>query len=239
MTPAISFVCVTYNRPPTHLHLLEEAVESFCRNRAAYAGECEMILLNDAPAQELVADVPGLRIINAPTRYTSLGAKMNDAIEAASGEVILPQDDDDISLAHRASLSVEMLGDADYFNPKAHWYMPAGQLIHEQMKAVAHNCSAFRKSAWRKVGGYPHLSGAQDQHLDGALRRFCRVVDGPLSAQQSFFIYRWGVSPCHLSGTAPHDDFYRAVGTWPVQPGRFEIKPAWRQDYAALCQAAL
>lgn len=236
--PKISFVTATYGRLPEYVHLLEEALE--CFRRQSYPPELkEMVVLNDAGPQEYLCSLPGVRIVNVGSRYASLGEKLNAAIQLATGDVIFPQDDDDISLPHRVSLSIEMLGDADYFNPKSYWYMPPDKLVHEQMTGVAHNCSCFRKAAWTAVGGYPALSGAQDQGLDAALRKACKVVDGPLTPEQTFFAYRWGVSPLHLSGRAPHDEFYADIGKIPLTSGRYVLRPHWRQDYQALIAEAL
>ena len=46
--PRVSCICVTYNRPPDRQWLLEEAVESFRRQRYP---DCELIVLNTAPSR--------------------------------------------------------------------------------------------------------------------------------------------------------------------------------------------
>jgi hypothetical protein len=232
--PKVSFVTATYNRAPAYLHLVEEAVECFRRNALDYPGESEMVLLNDAGGQELFCDLPGVRVVNETRRYSSLGEKLNAAIAHATGEVILPADDDDLSLPWRARLSVWRLAGADYFNPRAYWFLCGGKLVHEQRTGYAHNCSAFRKDAWAGVGGYPPLSGPQDAAMDGLLRRHCRVVEGPLAAEESVFIYRWGCSDLHLSGQSDTAAAYRDWGRRPVAPGRFEIVPRFRPETEAV-----
>jgi glycosyltransferase involved in cell wall biosynthesis len=67
--PLVSCICPTYNRPPHHQHLLEEAIESFLRQD--YANK-ELIVLNDCPGQELLCDAPGVRVVNAAERFPSI-----------------------------------------------------------------------------------------------------------------------------------------------------------------------
>ena len=118
--PLISCICPTYNRLPYHRHLIEEAIESFLRQ--TYPNK-ELIVVNDCPGQELVCEAPGVRVVNVPERFANLGDKRNAGHQLAQGEVFCPWDDDDISLPWRLSLSVELLGDADYLNPDTTWRM--------------------------------------------------------------------------------------------------------------------
>lgn len=236
--PKVSFITATYARPPQYLHLLSEAVESFRRNAVDYPGEAEMVIVNDAPGQTLTCNVPGVRICNLPTRFASLGEKLNYAIDNAAGSVILPQDDDDISLAHRARFSVERLGDFDYFVPLAYYFWSGNLCQWEQRTGYSHNCSAFRKAVWQKVGGYPHISGPQDAHMDGLLRRNCRVIQGPITRAETFFVYCWGRSDIHLSGHPDTETAYREHGKKPVTAGAWRIEPCWTADYAKMAEMA-
>jgi hypothetical protein len=119
--PLVSCICLTYNRPPKHQYVVEEAIESLLRQ--TYPRQA-LIVFHDCPQQELVCDAPGVRTINAPERIPTQGAKHNVALRESKGELICSWNDDDISLPWRLSLSVERLGDADNFNPRAH-------LVHE------------------------------------------------------------------------------------------------------------
>jgi hypothetical protein len=240
--PLVSCICLTYNRPPTYQHLLEEAIESFLRQD--YPNK-ELIVLNDCPDQELVCDAPGVRVVNAPELFPTLGGKHNAAIRLSRGELIAPWDDDDISLPWRLSLSVERLGDADYFNPRRYWFLDGAGLHGDRSTGVGHNASLFTRAAFEAVGGYPAISGGQDQALDQALLAgTTRVVDPlrghpALPQHEWYYVYRWGVSPVHVSSRMPHDAFYREIGTRPVQPGRFRLTPHWRRDYQAETRALL
>lgn len=225
----ISCICPTYNRVATRKYLLEEAVESFLRQ--TYADK-ELIILNDHPGQVIEFDHPQVQVVNMKERFKTLGEKYNYAISIlADGDAICPWEDDDISLPHRLQLSVEKLGDADYFNPLAYFVLMGGNLTFEQRTGYAHNCSIFRHSAFDKLLGYPEVSGPQDAHMDGMLRQYCRVVDGPLSREEAFFIYRWGVSDMHLSGfhntQKAYDDYALTART----SGTFTLTPHWVEEY--------
>lgn len=252
--PFISCICPTYARYPERGWLLEEAVESFLRQDYP-VDRRELVVMNDCRQQELVCHAPGVRVINcccAPyrspgeraagkpgtcymPRFPTLGAKYNALVILSRGDLICPWEDDDISLPHRVGLSVERLGDADYFNPKAHFFSCGETFQHEQMTSYAHNASIFRRLAWEKVGGYPH-DCKQDAGMDSRLRgprHDLRVIDGPLSEKDTFYIYRWGVSDHHVSAFGDADAAYRQYGEQPIVAGRFAIRPHWREDYAA------
>jgi glycosyltransferase involved in cell wall biosynthesis len=233
MLPFVSCVCPTYGRAPHYLHLLEEAVESFVRQDYPLDRR-ELLVLNDCAAQELTCDAPGVRVLNLSVRSPSLGGKYNQGIREAKGELLCTWEDDDISLPNRISLSVRRIGKADYFNPRAYWYLHSGGIVHEQNTGYAHNASLFTRAAWERVGGYPQVSGPQDAAMDGRLRALGRTVDGPLLPDESYYIYRWDVSDLHLSGQADTEKAYRDHGLKQVKAGRFVIHPRWLSDYEHL-----
>ncbi len=232
--PLVSCICPTYNRPPRYQHLLEEAIASFLRQD--YPNK-ELIVLNDCPGQELICDEPGVRVVNVAERYPSIGDKQNAAVSLARGELIAPWDDDDISLPWRLSLSVARLGDGDYFNPRSYWFLDNGGLHFDHPVGYANNASLFRRAAFEGVGGYPSVSLGADAALDAAFAGLAHAVD-PLRGDKEltrgewFYIYRWGVSPAHMSGSGV-EDFYREVGKQPIVEGCFHLSPHWRRDYLA------
>jgi glycosyltransferase involved in cell wall biosynthesis len=229
--PLVSCICPTYNRPPRYQHLLEEAIASFLRQD--YPNK-ELIVLNDCPGQELTCDEPGVRVVNVAERYPSIGDKQNAAVGLARGELIAPWDDD-ISLPWRLSLSVARLGDGDYFNPRSYWFLDNEGLHFDHPMGYANNASLFRRAAFEGVGGYPSKSFGADAALDAAFSGLAHAVDPrrgdkELTRGEWFYIYRWGVSPAHMSGSGV-EDFYREVGKLPIVEGRFHLSPHWRRDY--------
>jgi hypothetical protein len=234
--PFVSCLCPTFGRCPVRQWLLEEAVESFLRQDYP-AGRRELVVLNDAAAQELVCEAPGVRVVNEASRYPTLGDKYNALVRLAAGELLAPWEDDDISLPHRLSLSVERLGAADYFNPLAYWFLQGSLLVHEQRTGYAHSASLFRRRAWERAGGYPS-DCRQDAGMDARLRQQGRTVDGVLSAGQSVYVYRWGVSDHHVSAYGEPEQAYAEYGRRPYSAGRFVLRPHWRQEYARLTALA-
>jgi len=229
----VSCICPTYGRPPDCQHLLEEAIESFL---VQDWGDKELIVFNDAPMQELVCTAPKVRVVNLPHRVDSLGQKYNLAIRASRGALICPWEDDDISLPHRISLSVELLADGDYHNPRRYWFLDRAGLHGDHPMGYGHNCSIFTYSSCLAVGGYPAISGAQDAVMDARLRQLGNVRDDPIPMEQWSYIYRWGVSPMHLSGAQSPPDAYLKVGQQGADSGRFILRPQWRQDYTEMCR---
>lgn len=233
-------LCPTFGRAPRYLHLLNECVQSFVLQTYPHK---EMVILNDCPQQTLVCDVPGVVIINAEKRYGTLGAKLNAIVEAASGDLLMPADDDDIWLPHRISQGVEAIGEHDYWNPQRTWYVPMDQYgrpnpIWDHNHGICHNASIFRKSAWEKVGGYPDISGPQDAMMDQRLKTLSVAPVGELKPKDWQYLYRWSVSPCHLSGMGATDEAYTEWGKRPVTQGEFRITPSWRMDYEAMVSTA-
>ncbi len=235
--PLVSCICPTYNRPPSHQVLVEEAIESFLRQDYPHK---ELVVLNDCPEQELICDAPGVRVINHPVRFETLGEKCNALVDLAKGELVAMWDDDDLSLPWRLSLSVDRLGDADYFNPRAYWYLPRSGLIHDHAVGYAHNASLFRKSAFNAIGGYEPISSGYDRDIDHAfLSGPFTVVDphyrkaDPLTIDEWFYIYRWGVSQRHVSVSADADgaEAYAAIGERPIAEASYYLHPHWREDY--------
>ncbi len=235
--PMVSLICPTYNRVGGFLHLLEEAIYSFLMQNYDH-DRMELIVINDTPGQQLKCTFHNVRIINCEKRFKTLGEKYNAAIDAARGSVIFPWEDDDISLPNRVTQGVEQLGDHGYWNPQKSWFYNS-ELRHDHSHGVCHNASCFTKDAWREVGGYPHVNGSQDAKFDYALRQSPRVLLSPSVLNNNLFewqyVYRWGVSNCHLSGNNDHEAFYSAVGNWAIRRGEFQLFPTWWQPWHELC----
>lgn len=256
MTDLVSCITPTYARYPAYGHLLEECVESFLRQD--YPNK-ELVILNDCPGQILACKGGGhwdetwtwhdgtwankttVRVVNCGKRYATLGEKFNRLIELSKGDLICPWEDDDLSLPWRLTQAVERLGTADYWKPQQVVYLETGKLpVFRHPVGVRHHASIFRKSAWSKVGGYPETSTGQDAAMDSRLRTCTVAPEGDVPPERWAYIYRWGVSPVHLSGMYPHcEEFYAQVGRMPVVSGEFQVVPRWREDYAEVVARAL
>lgn len=232
----VSCLCLTYRRPQRDQYLLEEAIESFLRQ--TYPNK-ELIVLNDCPGQILVCDAPGVRMYNVPNRCNSAGEKRNLAVALARGNLLVPWDDDDISLPWRLELSAARLGDADYYSPGIIWRARDGQMQRQPIWFFAHVASMFTRAGFQKVGGYRAISFGEDLRFDEDLRTLARLSpfsdtrEHELPAGDLFYLYRAGASGNHLSRA--HNPFrWDEIGSRPIDQGHFTLRPHWRVDYVAL-----
>lgn len=238
----ISAICCTYGQ----YVLTCEALESF--RRQDYTGQRELILLNSCTHQKFFGDFPNIKIINLAKRPSSLGVCRNLAIEAASGDIICLLDCDDLMLPNHLSILAAQF-DAD---PDISWVVPKQQFYAEgdALRITPSTCTqfAFRKAAWKAVGGYPDLTVGEDQKLIGAISAQFKGVkyDGDPT-----FIYRWGLGNYHASGLGfdksgqvpayerVRQDFMQRVGARREPVGNITLKPHWRRDYVADAQKCL
>ncbi|SFJ57686.1 glycosyltransferase family 2 protein [Planctomicrobium piriforme] len=165
--PFVSCVMPTYGRAD----YVAESVRMFLDQD--YPSK-ELLILNDCPGQTFRGELPGVRIINADQRWSTLGDKRNAIIQQARGELIAVWDDDDVYLPWRLSQAVNRLRElnAAIYCPAEYWaYWGAADLHDNQARLdwIYHPLVVFQKSLWQAVGGYPPLSNAEDTAL---MRKF-------------------------------------------------------------------
>ena len=222
----VSCLMLTYNKPPQSTHLVEESIESFLRQDYPLK---ELVILNDTPGQPLALanPVPDVHVINLPRRVKSLGEKVNVCAAMSYGDLLMRWDDDDIHLPWRIKLSVERIGQADYWKPARGWWCDAGQM--ELMSGFMGAC-CFTREAFAKVGGYPMMGVGEDQHFEVRLKNAgCRVDIGQVTDEEAFYVYRWGTGSIHVSGYGPEG--YERCGQNEIIKGEFKLRPHWRLDY--------
>ena len=231
----MSCICPTFGRIPNYMHLLEEVIYWF--DRQTYPHK-ELIILNDAPEQFLMCNHPQVKILNVPKRFPTLGQKYDVLVDVAQGTIIVPWEDDDISLPNRLHQVWEKLGgmQADYFNPQQSWYEQSGKLHRDHKHGVCHNASAYRKSLWEIAGGYGTDCGNQDAVFDRKCKEKGKVATPLHSCSQWTYIYRWGVSPTHLSGAGNMQQFYDSVK---AENALAVLTPRMRIDYVEEVTKAL
>jgi len=232
--PKVSCQCITYGRP----HLLNEAVESFLRQD--YAGEKELIVLNDHPKIIIEEfDRPDVKVFNVARRFRSIGEKRNACCALCTGQVIFTWDDDDISLPWRISFSLEQMKNGHYFKPDRLWYCNDGRMSIR--KAVAHAMAAWSRELFDEVGGYPHMQSGQDQAIEDLFDKTRKRNISCVPPADLFYIYRFlGTESYHLSAFGYGkglDETERYVHRH-VAPGQYPITPCWKEDYLSLVQAA-
>ncbi len=246
--PPVSCICLTYGRPA----LLEEAIQSFLLQD--YAGEKELIVLNDFGEQVLRFDHPQVHVINLSCRFRTVGEKCNAAAALAAHDLVFVWDDDDIYLPHRISFSVAHFDPAKgFFKPAQAWMLNDGVLSGPEAN-VFHAGSCWSRGLFDAVGGYAPMGNGYDQEIEA---RFEEVRPGSAAAfavqpQKIAYIYRWGgTGSFHMSAfgrEAPDRNLEQQavadyvakraqVGAVPL--GEIRLSPHWNADYCGIVQELL
>lgn len=236
----VTFCCPTYGTAALRPHLLNELVYWYTRQTYPFR---ELLILNDAPGQKLyctdLLKAEGVRIVNWPYRIPTLGEKCNLMVLLAAGSVILPQDDDDVSLPWRAEDAVKQLAKYDYWTPGLWWYYEVGSgQIKADGNGYGHNCSAYRRAAL--YNKYEKTTGNQDAKahqyaLENLRTNPYKLVD----PNRINYVYRWGVTDRHLSGFGPVDQMQAVYNQIDPGPdGDYEVKAVRENDWVKLHEAA-
>jgi len=233
--PKISFQCITYARPT----LLAEAIQCFLLQD--YPGEKEMVILNDHP--EIIVkphpsiDIPTIKFVNLPERVATIGEKRNICCEMCTGDIIMPQDDDDISLPWRMSVSMQYMRNKHYFKPERYIKLRRG-VISGVQKNVAHAMGAFSKELWIKAGKYAVMQSGQDQTMENAFKKTGMRDVRSIKNEELFYIYRWSsTGSYHLSTYGWNRGFANCasfVKKKQIKSGEYIIKPNWKNAYDKL-----
>lgn len=242
----ISCVCLTFARP----HMLEEAIESFLRQD--YPGGKELVILNDFDRQVLHFDHPEVKVINAPSRFATIGEKRNAAVAACSHDLIAVWDDDDICLPNRLSHSMQSYDpDVRFYKSDSAFMLWFGE-IKELIAQRPHGASLWHRSLFSEVGGYAELDSGEDKDLEERFWRLMPYREFPIETVDVYYIYRWcGSGSYHLSmppivsdpNMTPHERIL-AYATYEVGKGRLptgdiELRPNWSADWPAVASAFL
>lgn len=223
MTPKICAIMPTCGRAARQPDLIADAVRDFV-NQDYPAESRHLLIVNDAPGHILTTRVPGVKIINLGQRFTSLGTKCNFAVAFAYShlrcDIGMMWEDDDRSLAHRMSMSAEILGDFEYWNPGLVWYHEKGKERRPDGIGVMHHASCYKLASF--VGRYQPISKGHDAAANHWARTSLqnspyRITD----PNEIFYVYQWGWSDFHLSGQRDMEKAYNDFNPGP--PGRYEI----------------
>jgi len=245
--PPVSCFCLTYGRP----RLLEEAIQSFLLQD--YAGEKEMIVLNDYADQTLELDHPEVHVINLPRRFRTLGEKMNAAVALASHDLLFTWDDDDVYLPHRLSFSVANFDPSQgFFKAASAWFWNSNCLTGPERNRF-HAASCWSRDRFEAVGGYAADGSGTDAIFEGELEARFPGATTPFAVtpEEIYYVYRWaGAGSYHLSafgGARPgrnggYAEVAAAVGEkaqrGEIPLGRVVLQPGWRHDYPRLAADA-
>jgi glycosyltransferase involved in cell wall biosynthesis len=240
--PFISCKCITYGR----LHFLQEAVESFLKQD--YAGQKELIIVNDYPLQKLSYDHPEIKIINLEETFLTIGEKENFALQQCSGELIAVWDDDDIALPNHLSNIAKYFTEDGEILFWGNGVLFHGNDIHE-LTGLGNSGIVYTKKIWEELGGHPLENAGYDTtfvnqiiYREGAKPM---IVACPPDEEISWF-YMWGGRGYHMSGQgtdhegrpnaiqrhSAYVESERALGNIPT--GDIIIKPNWELPYSDL-----
>ena len=235
----VSCICLTYNRYPARVYLLEEAVQSFLQQSWK---DKELLIINDCPTQTIKFEHPEVKVINLPARFRTYGEKMAFAVAIASGDYLAPWDDDDICLPMRLEMAVDSLTKLKAQHYKAHgqWFLNRDGLTR-MSSFVGHTSAVFSRKIYLKAGGYPLLSLGADVVIDRAMKNIEPPATGEIAKEQWQYIYRWGVSQLHMSSIVENgnpEKSWEEAAQRPVKPGEFTLEPKWLYNYSNLVNEA-
>jgi glycosyltransferase involved in cell wall biosynthesis len=233
--PKVSCYCATFGRP----WALEEALESFLRQD--YAGDKELVIVNDYDGHTLHFDHPEVRVINFPTHIIPLGLKFNTTVSYCSGDIFMPWEDDDIYLPTRISFTVEHMNNGFFHTNKG--FIERGNRL--DVSGNHFHCNmAMSRELWEKTQGYA-LSDKCDLDIQflARMRELSGHGSQDIDNEDIFYVYRWGGSGSyHTSGWGSSDGIHastlaegivesqRKQGV--VVQGDYTLSPRWKYDYS-------
>lgn len=245
MLPKVSAYCPTYARP----HLLEEAIESFLLQD--YKGEKELVILNDYSGHTLHYDHPEVKIFNISNHIKPIGKKYNETIKLCSGEILFTWDDDDISLPHRISLSVETMleHNLQMFHTQKSFVEETDYTIKTALEkygdyAMFHATKAIKKSVFEKTNGYVEIDDVAFDLL--TIQNFFKHTQNAsvnnLKLEEFFYIYRFDVTQnyhlTNFSGWKHVDyklteaaEYYVTNNKNNIPQGKIYLAPHWKRNY--------
>jgi hypothetical protein len=235
-------MCLTFARPK---RLLEEAVYSFLNQD--YAGEKELLVLNDFEHQTIGFGHPQVTVVNLAPRFHTVGEKRNAAAALCRYDLLAVWDDDDIYLPHRLSFSVSHYDEGKrFFKPSKAFILNDG-VVSGPKRALFHSGGLWHRSLFDQVGGYAPMDAGEDREIEG---RFAAVIGtakdyDEIQPSEIYYLYRWsGTESYHLSDFGPGEDqiagYARsALAEGAIESGQIVLNPHWAMDYSQLAASAV
>ena len=194
----LAVVCVTFNR----LRQLAQMVR--CFEQQDYAPR-ELVILDDAD-QYPATEGPGWRLISV----------------SPDVEALAVWDDDDLYMPWALRASAAALQQAPWSRPSLVLHpLPDGSLQQHQTGGLFHSGWAYRREAFDRAGGYPHINNGEDQGLARRFRELGIAATDPLQLGfPPFLVYPWE-NATHLSwaGSKGYENFGRlAIDPATVEP---------------------
>ena len=242
----ISCICLTYGR----VSFLEEALQSFLAQDYP-EDKCELIIVNDYAHQTLVYDHPNVRIINFTEQFSTIGAKVQFAIDQAKFDIIATYDDDDIGLSNHLQNINELFVEG---TTVLHW--AKGMFWNEpnisDIAFLGNSGVVYSKYAVEQIGGIPLENAGYDTTMVDRMHTLgIEKTVWAEPAEPSWF-YRWGtihnpedgdVGIFHQSGAGTdtadkpnilqrHSAFIESMRVRVLIPtGIINLVPKWKYNY--------
>ncbi len=240
MLPSISILTCTYGRT----ELLSELIE--CFDRQSYDGVLELIIINDCPLQTLECNALGVRIINAPSPFSTYADKRNAALDAATGEFVSLWDDDDIYLPTFLASVVSKLQDNDKAMRLSRLMTWDGR-FSKVIAGAQYHAAIIKTDELRAIGGWKNVDVTDADLVKRMItyRFFHGAHQHTDDAFPPLMIYRTDPERAHM-GVEPRptreqymEAMNRRIYAWKEPRGTVDIVPAWSQDWEAFVVAHL
>jgi hypothetical protein len=113
-----------------------------------------------------------------------------------------------------------------------YFFMNSGKYFLNESAGNTHITSVWQRDLLAKIGGYTLWQG-EDQKFHAALKAAKVWEDhAPIPWSEVYYLYRWGVSPHHLSGTGDIPKHWDQLGEQAAPQGTFKIELRWHRDYS-------
>lgn len=225
----VSILTLTYQRH----HLLEEAIQSYLLQLDGFNDISEMVVINDSPDVKYVFEHPNVRIINHPTRFSSVGKKLEWGFTQCNNPWIYRLDDDDLLSPYALELNeVYRVGypTKDILRDQKHYFFSHNQ--YQGLGDSINNGNCYSWNYLKKVGNIIDKSIGEDNWLTFHNKADIHIGD----LGRYTMIYRWGMGTYHISGMGdrPNEEIYEITDRTNQEKGIIELKPHFREDYWSL-----
>lgn len=225
----ISILTLTYQRH----HLLEEAIQSYLLQLKGYETISEMVIINDSPDVEYVCNHPNVRIINHPTRFSSVGKKLEWGFTQCRYDWIYRLDDDDLLSPWALEINEGYrvaYPNKDILRCSAHYFYLNNE--YNGIGGSVNNGNCYNWNYLKRVGSVIDKSIGEDGWL--LYHTNANVHDG--NTGRYTMIYRWGMGVYHISGMGdrPNEEIYQITDRTNSEKGIIELNPRFNNDYWSL-----
>jgi glycosyltransferase involved in cell wall biosynthesis len=217
-TPLVSCIMPTRGRPA----FVARSITYFLRQD--YSARELLIVYEQESDIAPRVEHGAIRYLHAPAG-TSIGAKRNEAVRQARGDIIAQWDDDDWYARTRLSrqlapilanaADITGLNDILFLQLPVQQYWRVSRDLFRRMfsENVCGGSLVYRRSVWLRAGPYPSSSLREDaDFLAAALRH--------------------GARPCRLNGRDQFTYIRHDMNTWKFAEGRFLQPEAWHAEGA-------